>query len=107
MEDAVDDLRGDPATRRDGNLSGRVDQWIRPGGEAARARDLERLRPMGPPTITSDGRQIYRLEDGRNATVRPSTSPGSGGMPTLEIGEPTDRPGRFLPTDKFRYPSAR
>jgi hypothetical protein len=37
------------------------------------------------------------------ATTRPSTSPGSRGMPTLEIAEPAERAGRFQPTDKFRY----
>jgi hypothetical protein len=105
--DPVDDLRGQPDTRRDENLRDRVDQWSRPGGETGRAQDLERLRPAGPPTAYPDGRQVYRLEDGRIATVRPSTSPGSGGVPTMEIAEPTDRPGRFRPTDKFRYPVGR
>jgi hypothetical protein len=102
--DSVDDLRSQPDTRRMDNLRDRVDQWSRPGGEAGRARDLERLRPDGPPTTEHNGTQIYRLQDGRIATVRPSTSPGSDGVPTLEIGEPTARAGRFLQTDKFRYP---
>ncbi|CAH0258700.1 hypothetical protein ROS9278_03339 [Roseomonas sp. CECT 9278] len=105
--DLVDDLRSQPDTRRMDNLRDRVDQWDRPGGEAGRARDLESLRPDGPPTNTPDGRQIYRLQDGRTAVARPSTSPGSDGMPTLEIAEPTARAGRFQATDKFRYPPVR
>jgi hypothetical protein len=105
--DPVDDLRGQPNTRRGENLRDRVDEWHRSGGEAGRAQDLERLRPVGPPTVSSDGVQTYRLQDGHMATVRPSTSPGSNGVPTLEIAEPTDRPGRLRPTDKFRYPPTR
>jgi hypothetical protein len=102
--DAVDDLRSQPDTRRLDNLRDRVDQWSRPGGEAGRTQDLERLRPNGAPTLDPSGARVYRLEDGRLAIIRPSTSPGSNGMPTLEIAEPTGRAGRFLTTDKFRYP---
>jgi len=105
--DPVDDLRGQPDTRRGENLRGRVDEWHRPGGDAGRTQDLERLRPVGPPIVDPDGVQRYRLQDGRMATVRPSTSTGSNGVPTLEIAEPTDRPGRFRPTDKVRYPPTR
>jgi hypothetical protein len=105
--DPVDDLRGQPDTRREENARGRVDQWSRPGGEAGRARDLERLRPAEPPTEYPNGVQVYRLEDGRLATLRPSTSRGSNGVPTLEIAEPTTQRGDFRPTDKFRYPTTR
>lgn len=104
--DPVDDLRGLSDTRREPNLSGRVDQWSRPGGEAQRARDLERLRPQGAPEQMDEGVLRYRLEDGRIATARPSSSPGSGGTPTLEIAQPIGR-GRFQATDKFRYPTGR
>lgn len=105
--DPVDDLRGDPGTQREGNLRDRVDQWSRPAGETGRDRDLERLRLVGPPTERPDGARIYSLEDGRIAISRPSTTPGSNGVPTLEIMEPGGRAGRFRPTDKFRYPPGR
>jgi hypothetical protein len=68
-----------------------------------RQRDLERLRPVGPPTVTSNGRKIYGLEDGRQAVVRESTSRRGRGTPTLEIQIPTRVPERFETTDKFRY----
>jgi hypothetical protein len=53
--DAVDDLRAEPDTRRERNLPDRADQWSRTGGEATRARDLERLRPAGPPEDLGNG----------------------------------------------------
>jgi hypothetical protein len=105
--DRVDDLRADTETRRERNLADRADQWSRPGGEEARARDLERLGPVGPPEDLGSGVMRYTLQDKRTAVLRPSTSPGSDGLPTLEIAEPTTRPDRYRTTDKFRYPSRR
>lgn len=105
--DAVDDLRAEHDTQREKNLRYRVDEWSRRGGEEGRARDLERLRPVGPPEDLGNGVMRHRLQDGRVAVVRPSTSAGSDGLPTLEIQEPTDRPGRYRTTDKFRYPFGR
>jgi hypothetical protein len=83
------------------------DQWRRPGGTVGREIDLMRLRPVGEPEVVSEGVLRYRLADGRIATVRSSTSPGSEGVNTLEIAQPSQSrgPGRFDPTDKFRYPT--
>lgn len=101
--DRVDELRRDPETRYDRILKRDVDHWHRPGGEAGRARDLERLRPVGAPEPVRGGGLRYHLEDGRTAMMRPSTSPGADGAPTLEVARPLGG-GRFLPTDKFRHP---
>jgi hypothetical protein len=101
--DVVQDLRDDgrwmSPTRRD------VDQWERGGGEARRAADLQRLRPTGETHITDNGHIAHRLEDGRTATIRPSTTPGYDGRPTLEIGTPKggSNPWGSTITDKFRY----
>jgi len=86
-------------------LRGDIDQWDRPGGEAGRSRDLQQLRPRGMPDDLGDGVTLHRLEDGRQAVLRPSTSPGSNGVATLEIQEPFR--GGFTATDKFRYPVGR
>ncbi len=101
--DRVQELRADPETRFDRILRKDIDHWYRPGGEAGRARDMERLRPRGGPEEVEPGVFRYSLEDGRIAMVRPSTSPGSNGVATIEIGQPAAN-GRFIATDKFRYP---
>lgn len=103
--DNVQDLRSDPTSRWDRRLRGDIDQWDRPGGEAGRSRDLQQLRPRGMPDDLGDGVTLHRLEDGRQAVLRPSTSPGSNGVATLEIQEPFR--GGFTATDKFRYPVGR
>jgi hypothetical protein len=101
--DAVQDLREDSQGHR--RLRGDVDQWERGGGEARRAEDLQRLRPTGETHVTPNGDIIHRLEDGRTAMIRPSTSPGYEGRPTLEIGSPNGgaRSWSSAGTDKFRY----
>lgn len=104
--DRVLELRGDPETRFDRIPKRDIDHWYRPGGEAGRARDLDRLRPIGERTEIGPGAFSHRLEDGRLATIRPSTGPGSDGVATLEIAEPRGS-GRFVATDKFRYPVGR
>ena len=83
------------------------DQWRRPGGTLGREIDLMRLRPVGEAEIVGEGVLRYRLADGRIATLRASTSPGSEGVNTLEIAQPSQSrgPARFDQTDKFRYPS--
>jgi hypothetical protein len=103
--DRVDDLRRDPETRFERILKRDIDQWNRPDGEVGRMRDLERLRPRGEPIPHGDGRIGYRLEDGRYAVTRPSTSPGNQGVATLEVFE-TSGSGN-VSTDKFRYPTRR
>lgn len=101
--DRVDDLRGAPGTRPQGQVTGGVDQWNRPGGEIGRQQDLDRLRPIGPPVDEADGVRAYPLPGGRRAVIRP----GSHGEPTMEIQVPGRSPGRFNRTDKFRYPPER
>ncbi len=101
--DAVQDLRDESRWSRP--LRRDVDQWERGGGEARRAADLQRLRPTGETNVTPTRDVVHRLQDGRTATTRPSTSPGYEGRPTLEIGSPdgSARAWGSIITDKFRY----
>ncbi len=82
-------------------------QWRRNGGPSLRERDITELRPIemrraGP---DSDVR-IYRLDNNRQITVRPSTTRRDTPYPTIEVQQWTrqaDGTFEWMPTHKIRY----
>lgn len=102
-QDRVEGLRRDPETQHRGTLQHQIDQWDRPGGAAGRDADL-RMLGAGPPDVMANGALRYLLPNGSIATARRSTTPNAGSELTLEIAHPSENAGRFIRTDKFRYP---
>lgn len=82
-------------------------QWRRDGGPSLRERDITELRPtdMHRPDPRRDVR-IYRLDDNRQITVRPSTTDKNNPYPTIEVQQWTRQPdgtSGWIPIHKIRY----
>ncbi len=101
--DRVEELRRDAETQHQGVLRNQIDQWDRPGGTSGRDADL-RMLGASPPDVMANGALRYLLPNGSIATARRSTTPNAGSELTLEIAHPAETEGRFIRTDKFRYP---
>ena len=59
-------------------------QWRRDGGPSLRERDIGDLRPQGEPRVDGDS-LIYRLDENRQITVRPSTTFRDTPFPTMDV----------------------
>ena len=100
----IDTLLRDRLTTRDAEspvLQHGELYWQRDGGPSLRERDITDLRPieMRRPNPNRDVR-IYRLDDNRQITVRPSTTNKNLPFPTIDVQQRV-----VLPNGKEKWPT--